>query len=278
MNVAFHLKKLGVHPAVISRIGDDERGRGLLALLDSSDIDTGLVQTDATSETGWVHARQVTPMEMEYDIVQPVAWDFIEWQETYPSVLDHCRYFVYGSLASRNTISRNTLYHLLEHPVTKVLDINLRPPHYSRAGIEYLLSKADVLKMNEAELELVARWGGSLRSQEDMARSLQDQYSIPTIIVTLGAAGAMVLHEGQLHRHGGYAVPVADTIGSGDAFLAGFLSQRMQGTTLQDALHFACGLGALIATYHGACPNYQPSEIQTILAGNDPQAILSPIF
>lgn len=277
MNVAYHLKKMGISASVISRIGADARGAGLVALLQNSAIDTGLLQTDAVRETGWVQARQVTPTEMEYDIVQPVAWDFIEWQDALATALAQCRYFVYGSLASRNATSRNTLYRILKMPATKVLDINLRPPHYNRAGVEYLLSKADMLKMNGSELELIARWAGSQRSLEEMVRSLQDRFSIPTIIVTLGADGAMVLHEDQLYRHEGYTVTVADTIGSGDAFLAGFLSRQMQGGSIAEALHFACGLGALIATFSGACPDYQPSEIQTILAGHDPRTIYSPI-
>jgi fructokinase len=272
MNVAYHLKKLGIAPALISRIGTDERGKGLISLLEESGIPTGLVQTDAVHETGWVQATQKAHNEMAYDIVQPVAWDFIQWQQGFTQVLADARYFVFGSLAARNEVSRTTLFQLLEAAPQKVLDINLRPPHFNKDRIESLLANTDVLKMNEAELELVTGWYGRQENYEAMARSLQDRFAIATIVVTLGANGALVLQNGQLYQHPGISVQVADTIGSGDAFLAGFLTQQLSGAGIQESLSFACSLGALIATYTGACPPYEPSEIKKIGDGASRQS------
>lgn len=264
MNVAFHLKKLGVNPALISRTGRDNRGEALLALLQNSGIITHFIQNDEEHETGWVHARQKAQNEMEYDIVQPVAYDFIGWDAAFKELLSGAAYFVFGSLAARSESSRNTLYHLLEAAPKKVLDINLRPPHYNRALVESLLSRADILKLNEAELEIICRWYAPLQKKEDMMRHIQDRFSIPTIIATLGSDGAIVLQKGQMENQKGYQVPVADTIGSGDAFLAGFLSQLIKGASIKDALETACRLGALIATYNGACPDYTPTEIESL--------------
>ncbi|RPD44187.1 carbohydrate kinase family protein [Paracnuella aquatica] len=275
MNVAYHLKKLGVAPALISRIGADERGKGLLTLLEESGIPISLVQTDAVHETGWVQATQKAHNEMAYDIVQPVAWDFIQWQQDFSQVLADARYFVFGSLAARNQVSRSTLFQLLETAPQKVLDINLRPPHFDKARIESLLAYTDVLKMNEGELELVSGWYGHQESYEAMARSLQDRFAIATIVVTLGANGALVLQRGQLYRQPGISVQVADTIGSGDAFLAGFLAQQLSGAGIQESLSFACSLGALIATYTGACPPYDPSAIKKMGDGAPDQSFTS---
>ncbi|SHE36124.1 fructokinase [Cnuella takakiae] len=274
MNVAYHLKRLGENPTLISRVGTDERGRKLLALLDDSGIPTQLVQTDISVETGWVHARPKSPDEMEYDIIQPVAWDFIQHDPTAAMAVANATYFVFGSLATRNAVSRTTLYQLMEAASCRVLDINLRPPHYNRAGVEFLLSNADILKLNEAELELIARWYAPLQEHEDMMLCLQDKFNIPTIIVTLGSKGAMVLHQGSFYHHNGISVQVADTIGSGDAFLAGFLHKTIHGAGTGEALQFACGLGAFIATQNGACPNYNPETVQSMIQANSQSALL----
>jgi fructokinase len=270
-NVAYHLKKLGIEPLVISRIGKDKRGFDLLDKLTGSDINLSRIQIDEIYETGWVHAKRTSNTEMEYDIVHPVAWDFIEWDNSFIDLISSCRYLVFGSLASRNDVSRETLYTMLELPVKKVLDVNLRPPHYDKQGIEYLLNKADILKLNEAELSYIAGWNKNKYSPEEVALSIQNNYAIPTLIITLGSKGAVVLNEGKFYRHPGFTVKVSDTIGSGDSFLAGFLSQLLRGSNITTALEFSCAIGALIATLPGGCPNYSTINIQQLLAGDDLQ-------
>jgi fructokinase len=265
MNVAYHLKKLGANPALISRIGKDSHGRELLRILSGSGLSTDYVQTDDQHSTGLVNATVGEHNEVTYEIVQPVAWDFIACQQDFPALLAGAKYFVFGSLTSRSEVSRNTLYQLLESAGTKVLDINLRPPHFQRSGVEQLLQQADILKMNEAELELIAGWFGDFKQPEQGMQLLQDRFGIETLIVTMGGDGALVVDKGRVYRHPGYKVQVADTIGSGDSFLAGFLYNRSRGASVQQALTFACGLGALIATYSGACPNYNTSEVDQLI-------------
>ncbi len=265
MNVAYHLKKLGANPAMITRIGKDEYGQKLVDLLSRSGITTDYVQVDEGHLTGLVHARLKEHNEMVYDIVQPVAWDFIEWEDRFHELVQQAKYFVYGSLTSRNQVSRATLYRLLDLANTKVLDINLRPPHFSRSSVEQLLEKTDMLKMNEAELALISGWYSQLEKEEDRMKLLQDRFHIETVIVTMGGEGAMLLDKGNITRHHGYQVQVADTIGSGDAFLAGLLSQFIKGVNAVEALNYASGLGALIASYQGACPEYEISEITGLM-------------
>lgn len=265
MNVAYHLQKLGARPALISRVGKDDYGKRLLAMLEESGLSTDYVQVDDTHDTGLVYARMDEHHEMTYDIVFPSAWDFIRWQEVFPPLLEQSSYFIYGSLASRNEVSRNTLHRLLEEARTKVLDINLRPPHFDHAGIEYLLDKADILKMNNAELELVSGWYGEQQDREDQVKLLQERFGIDTLIVTMGGEGALVRESGTTYRHPGFQVKVADTIGSGDAFLAGFIYQKLKGAPVQAALEAACGMGAFVATRAGACPSYEPSEVTALI-------------
>lgn len=264
MNVAYHLKKFGYHPAIITRIGNDEKGKKLLAILDSKNINTDYVQTDHTLPTGIVHASPNIHGEMSYDIVAPVAWDAIQWDSSFEKLFSGDKYLVFGSLICRNSVSRNTLFRVLEIARNKILDINLRPPHFNRQLIEELMRKADIVKLNESELTLIAGWHTSLDDKTEMIRFLQDKFNIPKLIVTMGGDGAMMNLEGKLYQHPGYLVKVEDTVGSGDSFLAALLSQFVQQNDSEEALDFACAVGALVTSKKGGWPEYEIADLKDL--------------
>jgi len=265
MNVAYHLKKLGTNPALITRMGDDEYGKELFSLLTGYGLVTKFFQQDDEHPTGLVYAKPNEQHEVVYDIVFPSAWDFIEWDERFINLTEQAEFFVYGSLTSRNKASKNTLFQILESAKKKVLDINLRPPHFSKDVIEHLLRTADILKMNLAELELITDWFSHFDNMEERMKWMQEKFSIETIIVTMGGNGAAVNDGGVIYYHPGYKVTVADTIGSGDAFLAGFLYKQLTDPSVQHALDFASAMGAFVATRSGACPFYEISEINAVM-------------
>jgi fructokinase len=264
MNVAYHLHKLNRSPSLITSVGSDQYGSALMELLSKWGICTDYVNINKNNPTGIVYAQPNGPHEMTYDIVYPSAWDFIIWDDRYPSLMQATDYLVFGSLACRNYTSANTLFKLLESATTKVLDINIRPPHFSPRVVEELLHKTDILKLNFAELELIAGWFSSLQTVTDKIQLLQDRFRIETVVVTMGSAGAMLNMEGAIYQHPGYRVQVADTVGSGDAFLAGLLSKLIDRSPPQETLDYACAMGALMATYPGACPDYSTEEITAL--------------
>jgi fructokinase len=264
MNVAYHLKKLQQEVSLITAIGNDQHGTALVNLLSKWGIGAEHCQVDRYHPTGMVYAQPKGPHEMIYDIVFPSAWDFIFWNDTYAELMQETDYLVFGSLACRNHTSANTLFKLLETAKNKVLDINIRPPHFSPKTVDQLLHNTNILKLNEAELELIAGWYSSLQTVTDKIQLIQDRFLINTIVVTLGDKGALLCMDGNFYEHPGYKVQVADTVGSGDAFLAAFLSQMIHGAPPEKMLDFACALGALIASYPGACPDYDIHEIKTL--------------
>ena len=268
MNVAYHLKKLGTSAALITKIGADDYGQKLVTNLEANDVVTEYVDVDYTYPTGLVYANLNDHNEVVYDIVHPAAWDYIEWKNEYAALVQQASFFVYGSLTSRSSVSRDTLVQLLANAKTRVLDINLRPPHFHRSQVEFLLQQADILKMNIAELELITGWFSEFKKTEDRIRLIQDQFGIATIIVTMGGDGALVSRNNTIYRHPGFQVSVVDTIGSGDAFLAGFLHQLLKGAAMEEALSFASAVGALIATKSGACPDYDPTAIDALLSSD----------
>jgi fructokinase len=265
MNVAYHLKKLGINPALITRVGHDNDGKKLIQLMEQNDISTEFFQIDFELNTGRVNATAGGNNEVIYDIKKPVAWDNIQWDVHLASLLSDSLYFVFGSLITRTEESRDILFRLLEMARYKVLDINLRSPHYTRKIIEKLLNDISLLKLNLAELELITGWFSSYKNEADRIKILQDKFKIPNIVVTRGSNGAVFCTNGNFYEHPGFTVNVADTVGSGDAFLAGLISKLSQGGSPAEALEFSSALGALIASYTGPCPMYDVKEIQNLI-------------
>jgi fructokinase len=265
MNVAYHLKKLHHDPKLITRVGHDQWGKELIELMERNEISTEFFQMDHKLETGKVIANLFDSQNVNYEILAPVAWDNILWESSFEKLFTGENCLIYGSLVTRNENSRKTLYQLLELAKTKVLDINLRAPFFQKETIDMLLSRADLLKLNDSELELITGWFAHYDTEEDRIRLLQDRFHIPTIVLTKGRQGCTLAHHGKFYKHHGFEVDVADTIGSGDAFLAGFLSCFFKGISWQSTLEYANALGALVASYSGACPEYKEDEIQLLI-------------
>lgn len=280
MNVAYHLNQLGRNATLISRVGNDEKGRELVSILQGYGLDTQYVQTDKEHATGIVPAAPNEFGEMQYEIVKPVAWDFIARKEENIRLVQEAKYFVFGSLAARSRRSKNALLQLLENANQKVLDINLRPPHYNKRIITELLDRADIIKMNQAELEMITGWFTNYKTVEERMAVIQDRFGIATLVVTLGANGAVLLKDGMVFHHPGFKVTVADTVGSGDSFLAAFISQIIEQRSSEETLAFASAVGAFITSKKGGCPPYQPADIPFNLnasAGSITDTHLQPV-
>lgn len=265
MNVAYHLQKLGKCPAVISRIGFDELGKQLIEILEAKNICTDYFQMDEEKPTSVVQAEIKGGHEMVYTILNDVAWDYIEYNDELATLVKEADYFVFGSLATRGKQTGDTLMKLLPLAKNRVLDINLRPPFYNRHTVEILLTHANMVKMNVAELELITGWFSPLYTENDRMKLLKDRFELDTIIVTRGAKGAIVNKGDAFYTCDGIPVVVEDTVGSGDSFLAAIIAKMMEGAAMEEALVFANRLAAFITTQQGACPDYALKDLDTLL-------------
>jgi fructokinase len=271
-NVAVHLHQLGQPVELISRVGDDELGRELLAFIESKGLSTAHVQRGHSHLTGVVKANVDDANEVVYKIVQPVAWDYIQYEPALAELVGQADVLVYGSLVARQAGSRETLYRLLENARFRVFDVNLRPPHYTKEVTKYLLDKSHLVKMNHHELAEIMAWFGQ-GPVLDRAKAMQwlaERYQLQAVCVTCGADGAMLWTGGRLYRAPGLPVQVRDTIGSGDAFLAALLKGWLAAEEPEAMLRFACAAGALVATHQGATPTITAADILHLLA---PQTI-----
>ena len=266
LNVAVHLHNFGLEAQIISRVGHDDLGTELLAFVESKGISACYVQRGETHLTGVVKANVSDHMEVTYQIVKPVAWDYIQYNDALSELVETAEVFVFGSLAARQAPSRETLYRLLQQAKLKVFDVNLRPPHYSRDVVTYLLKQADVVKLNHHELAEIMDWFGVSSDEETALRWLAERFQLQAVCVTKGANGAILWVEQQLYRSPGIAVQVQDTIGSGDAFLAALLRGWLAGQPPADYLAFACAAGSLVASYQGATPAISEAQVRNLAA------------
>lgn len=262
MNVAYHLRQLGIDSCMVSCVGADVLGSELLNFMEQKELPSHLVQITDKYQTSEVIAHISEDNEVNYDIIYPVAWDFIEWKPEYAVLLKEASAFVFGSLAARNKTSQETLFKMLEYSTFNVFDINLRAPHYDLAILEQLLTKTHLLKLNQAELSLLAENLGFSEDEDKIVPYLCEKFKIEEVIVTKGSAGAS-LHVGALkYNRPIYPIKVVDTVGSGDSFLAGFLAGRLQGEQSEKCLDNASALAAFVTMHAGACPPYSKQEFE----------------
>lgn len=261
MNVAADLRNFNLNAQMISRVGSDELGRELLDFLSEKKIPLDLVQVGHSHLTGVAKANVSDCNEVTYKIVQPVAWDYIQLVPGMLKAVQQSDLFVYGSLAARSPQTRETLLALLAVAPRKVFDVNLRAPHYDREIVEELLYQAHIAKLNEYELIELSAWYGEENDLHGAMHQLVDRYQLETLCVTMGENGAVLLDETGLYSQAGYRIEVADTIGSGDAFLAAFLYKTLQGESQEKILEFACAAGAYVATQQGATPAFSEEVI-----------------
>lgn len=95
-------------------------------------------------------------------------------------------------------------------------------------------------------------------------RFIASHFKVPTVCVTRGGNGALLLKDRLLYENDGYPVNVADTVGAGDSFLATLLDGMHSGLNSQHALNRACAVGSLVASKPGANPPLEEEEIESL--------------
>jgi fructokinase len=249
-NVAYHLRQLGLPAALVSRVGDDRLGREAVRRVEASGLPTDRIQMDDALPTGFVQVEVDGAGVPTYDIVRPAAWDAI----ALPEAVGDAAAVVFGSLAQRSDTSRATIQTLLESAALAVVDVNLRPPFVDRAVVQISLERADIVKLSDEELAEIGGWFGLPEVPGDAMAALAERFGCRAVCVTRGADGAALWHEGRWTEHPGRPVEVADTVGAGDAFLAGLLAAMLGGATDEEALDRAIHLGSFVAARPGATP------------------------
>lgn len=273
MNVAYHLSSLGVKTALVSSVGRDPMGQELLEFMTSKGISTQFVEENNSFPTGTVAVELDEKGSPTYDIVAPVAWDFIQLEQQQLDAANQAELLVYGSLAARNPLSKSTLLRLINAATFRVMDVNLRSPFFDEDGLKELLELADAVKMNEEELAIICRYYGIFGKRNDCISTLRSRLGLKWLIITLGGEGATLQTADQQFQQGIFAVEIEDTIGSGDAFLSAFLAEQISGKNISDSLVTAAAAGAYVAEQRGATPKINSDLISAFKVSREQHQI-----
>ncbi|MEO7975579.1 carbohydrate kinase [Flavobacterium sp.] len=266
LNVALRMKTLGCEVAIISCVGKDEDGKSIISYIESMGLDTNAILQTEDFPTGLVNVTLDIHGSASYDIHYPSAWDKIVLNDWAKNLVTDADILIYGSLVCRDEVSRNSLEELLKINVYKVFDVNLRPPHYSYDILEKLMKTADFVKFNDDELlEIAKSMHSPFSDLEKNILFIAERCNIASICVTKGKDGALLLWEGKFYENKGYPVEVADTVGAGDSFLGALVTSLFTDKTPQEAIDFACAVGALVAASPGANPEISNSKIESLM-------------
>jgi fructokinase len=248
-NLAFHASRLGHEPVFISAVGDDARGHRALQAATKLGIDTSFIQTNPELGTGVVTVSLDLARQPSFMLARPAAYDRVTLTDRQIEKIAAAgpEWICFGTLFFCPPSNVATLRRLLEAcpRARRFYDVNLRPGNWTEALVRELLPLADVVKVNEAEME-------TLEPLASAARGL--------VCVTRAERGCTI--DGT--EVPGYRVKVADAVGAGDAFSAGLLHGLSEGWPAVRAADFANRVGAIVASRPGANHFWTVGELDAL--------------
>lgn len=264
-NFIFRLNSFGDQGILISRLGNDELGRKARAEVTGIGLSDEHIQTDFEFPTGTVDVKIDADGIPDFTINKDVAYDHIELTSEMVQRANDSDCLYFGTLIQRYGISKQTLKELIKESgnAKKFLDINLRKDCFTEETIKESLLNCDILKINDDELvQLKSILGLRCNELKNMAGEVVSRYELDLILVTLGSNGAFLISsQGDILYTAGYKVELIDTVGSGDAFSAGFIHSYLRGDGLQASLEFGNACGAMAATTKGATVPFSKYEV-----------------
>lgn len=259
-NVAHHLQAFGQHPVLITRTGNDPLRDEFLADMSRLGMDDSGVQCDQIRPTGQVIVH-MDENNHRFEILPEQAYDHIHSGVVHLVAMTMQPEMVYyGTLAQRGVESRLALDTFLSDTKSpRFLDINLRHPWYDKHIIKRSLLRANIVKINEEELKLIA---GLLKlsgtSAKEHGLSVMAKFDLACLIVTCGADGAWMLSkDGKETRVSGTNLngALVDTVGAGDGFAAVCMLGILENWLPEVMLTRACVFAAALCGIRGAVPN-----------------------
>ncbi|WP_418236287.1 carbohydrate kinase family protein [Coprobacter fastidiosus] len=257
-NFAYHVSQYGFDGYVVSAVGDDKLGNEILESFNNRRFNY-LIQR-VPYPTGTVQIELDEAGIPCYEIKENVAWDNIPFTVDLEKLAKKTRAVCFGSLAQRNTVSRETINRFLDVMSDaagqyRVFDVNLRQGFYDKEILCNSMKRCNILKINDEELIAVSRMfeypGIDL---EDKCRALLSEYGLEILILTCGVNGSYVFTRENVSFVNTPKIEVADTVGAGDSFTATFISAILKGKSIREAHELAVEVSAYVCTQNGAMP------------------------
>lgn len=238
---------------VVSGVGSDQLGNDALKALAGYRVQTSSVQQNKF-ETGNVQVTLDHEAVATYEFATNNAWDNLIWNDQLAALAGECDAVCFGTLGQRSPATRDVLQKFVAATTSnafRVLDINLRDPFWDAEIILQSLQLANVLKMNEDELPVIADIVNLSGDVEQQLGELAKRYSLTTVAVTKGPEGVTVWHSGEVHHEPATPTDVVNTVGAGDAFTAGLVRGLLDKCSIQDTVRSAIKIASQVC----ASPN-----------------------
>lgn len=265
-NMLAMIQKLGGTTAFIGKVGKDMFGRQLKNAVEAVGIDTRNLVEDEEVHTTLAFVHTFPDGDRDFSFYRnPGADMMLTKEEIQEEVIRNSKAFHFGTLSSTHEGVREATRYAID--VAKEagclisFDPNLRPPLWNtledaRKEIEYGLSKADILKISDNEVEFLC----GTSDYDEGARMLIEKYNIPFVCVTLGKAGSRAYYRGMRVEVAGFVQEnTIETTGAGDTFCGCMLNyilqhglEELKEENLKELLTFANAAASLITTRKGA--------------------------
>ena len=255
-NCAYHAAQFGHRGIVVSAIGRDADGDAIVEELEKKRLPHLLERTDYP--TGTVDVDLTDANDPKYIIHTDVAWSHIPFTTELNAIAAETKAVCYGTLAQWDAESRATIQSFLDATPAnclKVFDVNLRQSYYSREVLDESFSRCNILKINESELQVIARlYDIDAWDRQRACRELMQRFNAPTLILTMGTRGSEVYWDGGRSFLETPTVRVKSAVGAGDAFTGAFVGNLLRGADIKEAHHLAVSVAAYVCTREGAMP------------------------
>src|SRR6476620_6558630 len=163
---------------IVGAVGPDPLGREAVELLATHGVDTAYVGL-ADYPTGQVNVTLDHAGKPTFEIAENTAWDHVDWSNDLDQLAKRADAICFGTLAQRSPTSRDTIRRFVQATrpdCLRILDINLRSPFWSDDLIRESLELAAVLKLNDAELPVLARMLNLSGNDDDQLSSLLSRF------------------------------------------------------------------------------------------------------
>lgn len=265
-NMLSMIQKLGGTTAFIGKVGKDMFGRQLKTAVEAVGIDTRNLMEDEEVHTTLAFVHTFPDGDRDFSFYRnPGADMMLTKEEIQEDLIRNSKVFHFGTLSSTHEGVREATRYAIdvakEAGCLVSFDPNLRPPLWktledARKEIEYGLSKADILKISDNEVEFLC----GTSDYDEGAKMLIEKYNIPFVCVTLGKDGSRAYYKGMRVEVPGFVQKnTIETTGAGDTFCGCMLHYIIQHgledlteENLRELLTFANAAASVITTRKGA--------------------------
>lgn len=260
-NFAYHAHALGARARVITRVGNDDYGREIIRRFHDMGLRDTEPQVDETAPTGIAKVELSGNGLAHFTVQENVAWDSIALTAKAVAIAHAADATCFGTLAQRSETSRTTIQELVaatSGEALRVFDINLRQRFYTREVIAQSLHLANVLKLNEDEMPVLAEMFQLTGSIEHQIERLAQLFSLRVVAFTRGANGSLLYQDGRYSDCSSRPVKVVDTVGAGDSFTAALVLGLLREMDLDKINEVANEVARFVCTQPGATPVLPP--------------------